>query len=53
LESGVPCIVLGVPTRYIHAATGIINRDDYDQTIQLVTACIQQLDQATVENLVT
>jgi putative aminopeptidase FrvX len=52
LESGVPCVVLGVPTRYIHAATGIINRKDFDQTVKLVTACIQQLDQTMVDNLV-
>lgn len=51
LEDGVPCAVLGVPTRYIHAAVGIINKTDYKQTIQLVLACIKRLDRASVDKL--
>ena len=33
---GVPSVLLGVPTRYIHSHAGIIHTDDYDATLQLL-----------------
>jgi len=50
--AGVPCVVLGVPARHIHSHTGIIRRDDYDRTLQLVLALVRRLDRATVDTLV-
>lgn len=50
--AGVPCVVLGVPTRHIHSHTGIIWRDDYERTLQLVLALVRRLDRATVDALV-
>jgi endoglucanase len=48
---GVPNLVVAVPTRHIHSHAGIIHRDDYDQTVKLVTAVIKKLNAETVESL--
>jgi endoglucanase len=48
---GVPNLVIAVPTRHIHSHAGIIHRDDYDQTVQLVTAVIKKLDAEKVDSL--
>lgn len=50
-REGVPTIVLGVPTRHIHAHAGIIHRDDYDHALRLIAALIDKLDQDTVAGL--
>ena len=49
---GVPAIYMGIPTRYIHAHAGILNRSDYDNLIKLLTAVIKKLDKKTVNSLV-
>lgn len=33
---GVPSVLLGVPTRYIHSHAGIIHTDDYEATLKLL-----------------
>lgn len=48
---GVPVINLVIPTRYTHAHVGIINRADFDRTVDLLTAVVQSLDAATVARL--
>jgi len=48
---GVPNLVIAVPTRHIHSHAGIIHRDDYDRTVQLVSAVIKKLDAKTVADL--
>jgi endoglucanase len=48
---GVPNLVVAVPTRHIHSHAGVIHRDDYDQTVRLVTAVIKKLNAETVESL--
>jgi len=50
---GVPSVVIGVPSRYIHSHASLINRDDYDRTVALVTEVIKRLDAATVAELVS
>ncbi len=50
-RSGVPSIVIGPPIRYIHSHNGILNRDDYDNTVRLVTEVIRKLDTKTVAGL--
>ncbi len=47
---GVPSLVIGVPTRYIHSHTGIIHTDDYENAIRLLVAMIQRMDAATVRS---
>ena len=41
---GVPCVVLGVPVRYIHAHNGILDLRDYESTLNLVKAMVRRLD---------
>jgi len=50
-KAGVPSLVLGVPTRYIHSHAGIIHRDDYDNALKLLLAVIRKLDAQAVESL--
>jgi putative aminopeptidase FrvX len=48
---GVPTIVIGVAARHIHSHSSIIHRDDYDNTVKLLTALIDRLDASTVATL--
>lgn len=48
---GVPSLVLGVPTRYLHSHNGIIHRDDYDATVRLIVAMLKKLDNKKYEEL--
>ncbi len=50
-KTGVPTVVLSVPTRHIHSHNAILQREDFDRTVQLVTAVIQELDAKTVTDL--
>ena len=49
---GVPTIVIGVPTRYIHSGAGIIYRPDYDAALKLVVETVKRLDSRRVKGLV-
>ncbi len=49
--SGVPTVVIGVPTRHIHSHVGIMHRDDCDNALRLVVALVRKLDQTTVQGL--
>jgi endoglucanase len=48
---GVPTIVIGVAARHIHSHSSIIHRDDYDDTVKLLSALIDRLDASTVATL--
>jgi len=48
---GVPTVNLVVPVRYTHSHNGIINRRDFDQTVDLLVALIQKLDAAQLQRL--
>jgi endoglucanase len=48
---GVPCIVLGVPARYIHSHNSIIDINDYLAMVALTTALVRRLDQSQVDAL--
>jgi putative aminopeptidase FrvX len=49
--SGTPTIVFGVATRHIHSHTGIIDLDDYDNTLKLVCKVVERLNAETVAAL--
>lgn len=51
-KSGVPTVVLSVPTRHIHSHGSILRRDDFDRTVELAVAVILKLDKKTVADLV-
>ncbi len=46
--AGVPTVCLIVPTRYTHAHNGIIDRKDFDRTVDLLVAMLGGLDGAKV-----
>lgn len=50
-KSGVPTVVLAIPTRHIHSHNAIFHRDDFDHAVTLLTGVIQELDKETVANL--
>ena len=50
-KSGVPTIVLGVPSRHMHTHGMIMRRSDYDQARQLLVALVRRLDAKTVAML--
>ncbi len=51
-EYGVPTLVIGVPTRYIHSPAGIIHRKDFDSAVTLVVEAVKVLDAKTVAGLI-
>ena len=50
-DQGVPSLVIGIPTRYIHSHAGIVHREDLRQAVRLLKSVIQRLDEATVKRL--
>jgi putative aminopeptidase FrvX len=48
---GVPCIVIGVPARYIHSHNAIIDLNDYQHCVELTVALARRLDGPTVAGL--
>lgn len=50
IKSGIPCIVLGVPTRYIHAHNGIADLRDYEALLSLLRILLPRLDSKTVSS---
>mgnify|MGYP000129665014 CR=1 FL=1 len=51
-REGVPCVVLGVPSRYIHSHNAIIDIEDYLCMVKLAVALVKRLDQEKVDELV-
>lgn len=50
-NGGVPTVNIVVPVRYTHAHNGVVNRKDFDRTVDLVVALLESLSQATVDTL--
>ncbi|MBD3178725.1 MAG: M20/M25/M40 family metallo-hydrolase [Candidatus Latescibacteria bacterium] len=50
-RAGVPTIVMSVPTRYIHSGGGILDRRDFESTVELLAKLIMKLDSDTVSSL--
>lgn len=48
---GVPVTTVLVPARSTHAHNGIIDRADFDRTVDLMVALVQSLDAATVAKI--
>jgi putative aminopeptidase FrvX len=48
-KTGVPTVVLGIPTRYIHSHNAIFLRHDFERSVELLAAVLRKLDEATVE----
>ena len=50
-DSGRPTVNMTVPTRYLHSHTGIIQRSDFDQAVELLIQVLRRLDRGTVGEL--
>lgn len=50
-DSGRPVVNMTVPTRYLHAHTGLIQRSDFDGAVELLIQVLRRLDQDTVDDL--
>ncbi|WP_036170015.1 M42 family metallopeptidase [Massilia sp. 9096] len=50
-NGGVPTVNLVVPIRYTHAFNGILNRQDFDQMVDLVVSMIKKLDANEVKRI--
>jgi putative aminopeptidase FrvX len=50
-NGGVPTVCLLVPVRYTHAHNGIVNRRDFDQTVDLLVELLQRLDASAVQKI--
>jgi putative aminopeptidase FrvX len=50
-KSGVPTVVIALPTRHAHSHNSIIRRDDYDRASTLVSALVRRLDKVAVSGL--
>jgi putative aminopeptidase FrvX len=48
---GIPAVNIGVPTRYGHSQSGVIDRADYDHTLELVVKMIESLSAAEVARI--
>ena len=46
---GVPSVVLGVPSRYIHSHVSIINIDDYTAAFKLTMHLVREIDTSVLE----
>ncbi|HEY4357895.1 MAG TPA: M42 family metallopeptidase [Acidobacteriaceae bacterium] len=49
--TGAPTLNIVTPVRYTHAHNGIVNRGDFDKTVDLMVALLMHLDQRTVDNI--
>jgi len=48
---GVPSLVVGVPTRYIHSHVAIMDHNDFENTVKLMVEVIKKLDREVVREL--
>ena len=48
-DMGCPSIVIGIPTRHIHAHNSIIDLNDVENAIKLILELVKKLDKETVE----
>ena len=49
--AGTPTIAFSVPTRYLHTHISMIDRSDFDRSIDLLVAVLMQLDEKAVAEL--
>ena len=50
---GIPAVNIGIPTRYGHSQSGVIDRADYDNTVKLVRFMIEGLSEQAVQQIRT
>ena len=48
-----PGLAIGIPVKYIHTPTGVINYNDYENAVKLMVAVVKELNDEKVEFLRT
>lgn len=48
-QDGIPSIAITVPVRYLHSTTSVIHEDDFKNTVRLVTAILDELNNDSVK----
>ena len=48
---GMPAVNIGIPVRYVHSHIGMMDRDDYNNTLLLLKKVILTLDQKSITKL--
>ena len=51
-HDGAPSMSLGIPSRYIHSHTSMIHRDDYENTVRLMTEVVKRFDKEVLNRIV-
>ena len=49
--TGAPTLNIVTPVRYTHAHNGVVNRGDFDKTVDLLVDLLTHLDQKTVDSI--
>ncbi len=49
--TGAPTVNIVTPVRYTHAHNGVVNRGDFDRTVDLLVQLLQHLDQPAVDGI--
>ncbi|HHT48952.1 MAG TPA: M42 family metallopeptidase [Firmicutes bacterium] len=44
-RAGIPAAVISIPCRYIHSPVGVLNLNDFEQTINLIDAVLKNIEQ--------
>ena len=52
VEAGVMNLTLSIPSRYMHSHRTIINTDDFDATVKLLTSFIERLDESLYQQMI-
>ena len=50
---GVPCLALGVPSRYVHSGSSIISLEDYEKVLDLITLIVKNLNAEVLQQIIT
>jgi len=50
---GVPCLALGIPTRYVHTGSSIISIEDYEHILNLITLLVKNIDADVLKQIRT
>jgi len=50
---GIPVINLGIPVRYAHQDSGVLQRTDYDESVKLLKAILLDLNESAVNEIKT
>jgi endoglucanase len=49
--NGVPALSITIATRYIHSHAAMLHRDDYENTVKLITEVVKRLDRDKVNEI--